>query len=82
MYPLTALHVLNAQPAELLAADAVIEQGGQYRPIAHALMSGGASSTLRASASPRTVVLASLLLDIGRLPPSTGLPATALRSQR
>jgi len=33
-YALTALDVLNAQPAELLAADAVIEEGGQYRPAA------------------------------------------------
>src|SRR6266851_5551342 len=36
-HALPALHVLNAQPAELLAADAVIEQGGEDGAIAHAL---------------------------------------------
>jgi hypothetical protein len=78
------LHVLDAQPAELLAADAVIEQGGQYRPIAHALegIVGRRVEQLAGLASPRAGVLPSLLLDIGRLTPSTGLPATALRSQR
>jgi len=34
---LSALHVLDAQPAQLLAADAVIEQGGKDRAVAHAL---------------------------------------------
>src|ERR1035441_2966206 len=36
---------------------------------------GGASSKRRACASPRAGVLPSLLLAIGRLTPSTGLPA-------
>jgi GntR family transcriptional regulator / MocR family aminotransferase len=43
---------------------------------------GGASSNLRAWASPNAGVLPSLLLEAGRFTPSTGLPATALRSQR
>ena len=38
-HALPALHVLYAQPAELLATDAVIEQGGQDGAIAHALES-------------------------------------------
>ena len=36
-HALTTLHVLDPQPAQLLAADAVIEQGGQDGAIAHAL---------------------------------------------
>ena len=36
-HALTALHVLDSQPAQLLAAHAVIEQGGQDDAIAHAL---------------------------------------------
>jgi hypothetical protein len=36
-HALPALHVLYTQATELLAADAMIEQGGQYRPIADAL---------------------------------------------
>ena len=36
-HPLTALHVLNAQAAEFLTADAVIEQGGEDGAIADAL---------------------------------------------
>jgi hypothetical protein len=34
---LTALHLADAQAAELLAADAGIKQGGPYRPIADGL---------------------------------------------
>jgi hypothetical protein len=33
-HALPALHVRYTQAAELLAADAVVEQGSQYRPIA------------------------------------------------
>ena len=43
---------------------------------------GGASSSLRACASPSAGVLPSLPLAMGRFTPSTGLPLTALRSQR
>jgi hypothetical protein len=78
------LHVLNAQPAELLAADAVIEQGGQYRPIAHTFegIVGRRVQKLAGLGIADAGVLPSLLLEIGRLTPSTGLPATALRSHR
>ena len=81
---LAALHVLEAQQAQLLAADAVIEQGGEYRAVPYTLqrVRGGASSSRLACASPRAGVLPSLLLVAGRLTPSTGLPRTALRSQR
>jgi hypothetical protein len=62
----------------------VIEQGGEDGAIAHALerVAGGASSSLRAWASPSAGVDPSLPLAIGRLTPSTGLPETALCSQR
>jgi hypothetical protein len=62
----------------------VIEQGGEDGAIADALegIVGRRIKQLAGLASPSAGVLSSLLLDIGRLTPSTGLPATALRSQR
>ena len=40
-HALTALHVLYAQAAEFLAADSVVEQGGQDGTIADALEGAG-----------------------------------------
>ena len=79
---LAAVQILDPETAELLAANAVIEQGGQNGAVAHPLVvvtAGGASSSLRACRSPSAGVLPSLPLAIGRLTPSTGLPSTALR---
>jgi hypothetical protein len=80
---LSALQVADTQAAEFLAADAVIEQGGDYGTVAYTLqrVRAGASSKRLACASPRAGVLPSLLLAIGLFTPSTGFPATALRSQ-
>jgi hypothetical protein len=81
---LTALHIAQTQQAQPLTPDIVIEQCGEDRTIPYALqrVRGGASSSLLACASPRAGVLPSLPLMAGRLTPSTGLPTTALRSQR
>jgi hypothetical protein len=72
-HALTALHVPDPQPAQLLAAHAVIEQGARMArsrtPLS--VSPGGASSSLRAGASPSACVLPSLPLAIGRLTPST-----------
>jgi hypothetical protein len=80
----SALEVAQTQAAQLLAADSMIEQGSQYRPVSYTLqrVRGRASKSLRACASPNAGVEPSLLLEAGRFTPSTGLPATALRSQR
>jgi hypothetical protein len=80
---LAALHVADAQLTQLFAADAVIEQGSEYGAIPYTLqrVRGRASSKRRACAWPSAGV-PSLLLAIGRLTPSTGLPSKALLSQR
>ena len=83
-HALAALDVAHPEPAELLAPDAVVKQGGEdarsRTPLS--VSPGGASSSLRAWASPSAGVLPSLLFTLGRLTPSTGFPATALCSQR
>jgi len=49
---------------------------------AFGVSAGGASSSLRARASPSAGVLPFLPFAIGRFTPPTGLPDTALRSHR
>jgi hypothetical protein len=62
----------------------VIEQGGQDGAIAHALerVRRRRLEQLARLGIPSAGVLPSLPFAIGRLTPSTGLPDTALRSQR
>src|SRR6202011_2476683 len=80
---LSAVQVLHPQTTEFFAPDAVIQQGSQNGPISDALVpAGGASNSFRACTSPSAGVLPSFPLAIGRFTPSTGLPVTALRSQR
>jgi hypothetical protein len=64
---LTALHVAHPEPAQLLAADAVIEQGGQNCAIAHALerVRGRRLDELARLASPSAGVRPSLPFAIG-----------------
>ena len=83
-HTLTALHVPDPQPAQLLAADAVIEQGRQDGPIANALerIRRRRLQQLARLGLPSAGVLPSLPLAIGRFAPSTGLPDTALPSHR
>jgi hypothetical protein len=83
-HALAALHVAEPQEAKLLAADAVIEEGSEYRAVPYTLQrfKGRGLQQPPRWASPRAGVLPSLPFAIGHLTPSTGLPATALRSQR
>jgi hypothetical protein len=62
----------------------VIEQGGQDGAIADALedIVGRRIEQLTSLRIAEGRCAASLLLEIGRLTPSTGLSGTALRSQR
>jgi len=77
---LTALHVLYAQPA----ADAVIEEGRQYRPVADALegIVGRRAEQLGAWASPSAGVLPSLLLGYRPLYALDRIAGDRVRSQR
>lgn len=79
-----ALHIAHAQQAEFLAPDAVIEQGGQYGPVADDLQRIVRRSIEQAARLRVTKgrVLPSLPFALGRLTPSTGLPSTALRSHK
>jgi hypothetical protein len=83
-HALTALYVRDLETAELLTTDPVIEQGCENGAIANALDRVRRRS-LEKFAGLRIAkrgVEPSSLLAIGRLTPSTGLPVTALRSQR
>jgi hypothetical protein len=80
-HALAALHIAQPEQAQLLAPDAVIEQGGEDCPVAHSPKSVG---RWRIEEPPRLGipkgrVLPSLLLVAGRFTPSTGLPRTAFR---
>jgi hypothetical protein len=83
-HALAALHVPQPQQAQLLAPDAVIEEGSQYCAIPNTLQlsRAGAASSLRTWASPKAGVLPSFPFAAGRSTPSTGFPTTAFRSQR
>jgi len=83
-HALTALHILHAQTAQLLAAQPVIEQGSQDGAIAFALerVVRGRFEQLTRLSIASAGVLPSLPFASGRFTPSTGLPATAFFSQR
>jgi hypothetical protein len=83
-HTLAALDVPDPQPAQLRAAHAVIEQGGQNGAIARALerVCRRRLQQLARLGVAQAGVLPSLPFAIGRLKLSTGLPDTALRSQR
>ena len=81
----TAVQVAQPQPAQLLAAEAVIEKGGQDGAIAHALervLGRGIEQLAGLSVTERRGRAFVGINGRARLTPSTGLPATALRSQR
>jgi len=81
---LSAVQVLHPQTAEFFAPDTVIQQGSQDGPIPDALerACGRRFQQFTGLNIAERRRAAFFPLAIGRFTPSTGLPVTALRSQR
>ena len=81
---LSAMRVFYSQAAELFTPDTVIQQGSQDGPIPDSLerVRGRSFQYFPGLCVAERWRAASFPLAIGRFTLSTGLPVTALRSQR